>query len=242
MIVNIYVIRCLVNGKVYVGKTINPKQRFATHRWAMRKTPRPPDCNVHLWNSCQKYGIDQFVFNVVAVANTDEKGGRDVELKWMDRLKSYDRKYGFNLRRDSSTKMITSPETRQRISELNTGASNPNYGNKWSDAQKQRMSVTAKKRHATGKYGEEWRRKISIASTEMWRDEALKKQMARSVSLSKRKYKFRQYTRNGDFLREWESVEEIISHNPDYKWQNIYSACNGYKPTYKGFRWEKIVK
>jgi len=38
----------------------------------------------------------------------------------------------------------------------------------------------------------------------------------------------------------WFSVEEIIKFNPNYKWQNIYAVCNGYKPTMYGYIWCKI--
>lgn len=242
MRVSIYVIRCVPNGKVYVGKTINPKRRFATHRWAMRRTPRHNDCNIHLWNACQKYGIDSFTFDVVDEIEVDEVGARDAELKWMDRLRACDKSHGFNLRRDSATKMHVADETRKRMSSGNMGRKNPNYGNKWSQGQKDAMSRIAKERHAAGVYGDEWREKLGRSSSEMWKDEEKRKRMAKKVSVSKRKYRFRQYTRDGDFIREWDSVEQILNEHPSYKWQNIYAVCGGYKPTYMGYVWEKVLK
>jgi hypothetical protein len=37
-------------------------------------------------------------------------------------------------------------------------------------------------------------------------------------------------------------IRIIIKANPNFKWQNIYSVCNGYKPTYMGFIWKKELK
>ena len=66
--------------------------------------------------------------------------------------------------------------------------------------------------------------------------------MAQKVKLSKQKFNFDQYTRDGEFIRRWDSVEQIISENPGWKWQNIYAACSKYKPTYHNFVWEKVLK
>ena len=66
--------------------------------------------------------------------------------------------------------------------------------------------------------------------------------MRKKVSIAVKKYRFQQYTRDGEFIREWESVKEIVAENPGYKWQNIYSVCNGYKKTYMGFVWKKVLK
>jgi len=51
-----------------------------------------------------------------------------------------------------------------------------------------------------------------------------------------------QYDENENLLRKWGSIKEIILENPSYKWQNIYSCCNGYKKRIYGFKWRKIPK
>lgn len=66
--------------------------------------------------------------------------------------------------------------------------------------------------------------------------------MTKKVSESKRKYDFEQYSKDGELLKVWESVEQIVLANPEYKWQNIYSVCNGYRISYRGFIWKKKLK
>ena len=70
----------------------------------------------------------------------------------------------------------------------------------------------------------------------------LRKQISESVSKAKQIYDFVQYDRNMNFIKRWKSIKEIIENYPSYKWQNIYSVCDGYKPTYMGFIWRKELK
>ena len=67
-----------------------------------------------------------------------------------------------------------------------------------------------------------------------------KKEMAKKVSIKKQKYNFEQYDLNNNLIRTWNTINEIIENNPNYKWQNIYAVCNGYKPTIYGYIWRKI--
>ena len=76
-----------------------------------------------------------------------------------------------------------------------------------------------------------------------WKDKPESKaQMIKSLKIAKRKYDFHQYTKTGDFIKTWNSVDDIVKENSNYKWQNIYSVCNGYKKTYMGFVWTKTLK
>jgi group I intron endonuclease len=242
--IGIYAITNKLCEKRYVGKSKNVKERWYAHKWSLKKKKRPKDCNIHLWNAVQKYGIENFEFTVLEEFETcDEEVMKTRELFWMDFHKTTDRNFGYNLRRDSATKMIVHPETAAKISLLFQGEKNPNFGNNWSDSQKSRMSKIVKERHSSGKfYSKEWRAKIGQAASETWKDETLKRQMAAKISKIKEKWDFHQFDRSGNLLKIWTSIKEIVLENPTYKWQNIYSVCNGYKPTYHGFVWKKILK
>lgn len=237
----IYSIRNTLNGKVYVGKSINIERRFSLHRHLLNKEIRDRDVNRHLFNAVKKYGIDKFSFEIIEEVE-GEALLADRELFWMVELKSTNRDFGYNLRMDSSSKCYVHDETKEIFRNMFSGEGNPNFGNYWSDDQKLRMSAIAKSRHKTGVYGDEWKSKISKASSEMWKDEEKKSEMAKKVSESKRKYNFEQYSKDGNLLKVWESVEQIVLSNPEYKWQNIYSVCNGYKKSYRGYIWKKKLK
>jgi len=242
MTIGIYCIRHITSGKRYIGKSVKVEGRIWTHRHTLGKSPRPKDCNRHLWNAVQKYGWVAFKVEILeSFRSVDEQFIADRELFWIDHFKTCDRAHGFNLRRDSSTRMIVHDETRATMAASVTGPANPNYGNYWSDAQKAAMRANAKFRHMLGCYGNEWRSRISTASKQYWSDPANRRAVARSVSVTKKlKNDFLQFTRAGEFVRRWDSVEDIIAANPTFKWQNIYSVCSGHKPTYRGYVWRKV--
>lgn len=243
MTIGIYAIRNKLNGKVYVGKSVNIEARWYCHKWSLKTAVRPKDCNRHLWLSVKKHGLSAFSFEVIESFDVvDERAIAERELYWIDKLNSCDRQFGYNLRRDSSSRMLVHEETRARISHVTKGDKNGNFGNKWTQDMKSSMSVDALRRHSEGRYGEEWRTKISKASSRIWVDAEKKAAMAAKVAEAKLKYYFVQYTKSGEIVRVWSSVKEIVEVNPEYKWQNIYSVCNGYKGSYRGFVWRSYER
>lgn len=88
------------------------------------------------------------------------------------------------------------------------------------------------------------REKLSNALKRSWANKSVeqKNEITQRLKIAKQKFTFHQYDLSNNFICSWESVEQIILANPTYKWQNIYAACNGSKPTYKGFMWAKELK
>ena len=243
--IGIYKIENRINGKIYIGKSKNIKKRFIQHKYYLTKGLNPKTYNRYLKNSVEKHGIENFCFSVLETfEEIDEYLLAEAEIKWMDYYNSYNSDKGYNLKRDSSTKTEMSDSTKKLMTKSRIGELNGNYGNKWSDEQKKIMSEI-KKEHLknSDSYGDEWKAKISAKSKELWKDENKKKQMAKKVAKAKQKYKFHQYDKKSiDYIKTFDSVEDIILENPSYKWQNIYSVCNGYKKSYMGFIWKKELK
>jgi len=167
--------------------------------------------NIHLINSWHKYGRDNFEYIILESLPKNDNILKEKELYWILKLKSNQREFGYNLRLDSDTKCILSEETKQKMSVSKIKMySNPEYDNM---------------KH----------------SHKYWKNNPLaKKEMAKKVSEKKHKFKIQQFDKDNIFIKEWLSVKEIIKSNPNYKWQNIYSVCNGYKPTIYGYIWCKI--
>jgi len=242
----IYCIENKINGKKYIGKSINIESRISTHKSYLKRVEYPKKhCNRHLWASVKKHGLGNFDFYIIEELDScDDCLFSDRELYWIDFYKTTDRNYGYNLRRDSSTRMFVHEETRKIHSELFSGENNPNYGFKWSDEMKSNMSNLKIEQHKSenSPYGEEWKAKISKASSKLWEDEDKKAAMTKKVSEKTSKYKFLQYDKNMTLIKIWESISEITEANPDYHVQSIYSVCSGWKKSYKGFIWLKELK
>jgi len=241
--VGIYQIRNTVNGRRYVGKSVNIEQRFIDHRCSLTRQVRKKDTNRYLWRSVKKHGLSSFSFEVLEVLHdcTDAELS-DRELFWMDKFNTCDREFGYNLRRDSSTKTTVHSETRRLLSEVTKGVLNGNYVRGWDQYMKTEVGEKVKLAHAAGRYGNAWREKIGVAASLRYAKmtAAERNEHGRLTSLGRQAaYDFGQYNLDGTLIAVWNSVEVILQQNPMYKWQNIYAACNGNKPTAYGFMWRR---
>lgn len=245
-VIGIYAIVCCANDRVYVGKSINIHRRLIAHKSYLNSKIRSKEhTNRKLYNDVQKYGWESFECYILEQFDEiDEDLIASRELYWMRRLDTVGTRHGYNLRLDSETKMIVTDETRKLISESVKGDKNPNYGNYWTDDQRERMSKDAIMRHELpdSPYNDEWRSKIGKAATQLWKDEEKKRRMADNVSKARTSHVFHQYTMSGEYVRSWDSVHEILKTIPGLRRAGIYNVCSGYRPHYKGTVWKKELK
>ena len=205
----IYKIENLINGKVYVGKTVNLRKRYGSYKSSYyNRTER--QINSYLMSSIDKYGPTNFSFSVLEFCSIDNLSER--ELFWMVELESTNLEKGYNLRLDSSTGMVAHEATREKISRR------------------------VKEEYANGTRSAE---AVGAFFSEMWKDDELKDQMRQQVSESRRSF-FIQSAKDGTIIAVWNGINQIMNYNRDYKWQNVYAACNGNKKSYRGFLWKRV--
>lgn len=251
--IGIYSITNNLNGKRYIGKSKNIKARFWQHKNALDKicngdSRYKKNTNRHLANSVLKYGIENFTFKVLQeFQECSDADLADAEIYWMDFYKTTDRDFGYNLVRDSSSSVEVHEETKKILSDLFSGEDNPNFGNKWTDEQKSNMSNIKKAQFKDGTYDfmktEEWKSKLSEWGKETWKDEEKKKAMARKVAEATSNLRFEQYDKHTmQLVGEYSSMLEIIDKYPDFHKIAIYSVCNGWKKSYRGFVWRSFEK
>ena len=150
---------------------------------------------------------------------------------------------GYNLRMDSSTKMIVHESTKafQRISMKGKG--NPNYNNKWTLEMKEKMSQIAIERHKSGLYyDDKWKKKQSVNSTLVWSDKDKCKLMAKKVRDKNQKYNFYKYNLEMNLINTYQNKDDILIEHTNFKMHNIYSVCSGKKKRIYGFVWKKELK
>lgn len=136
----IYQIRNLVNNKIYIGQTT---MRFIKRYWHhQQKLTENTHDNKHLQTAWQKYGPDNFVFEVLHVL----KDGEDINKLEIDYIKaahSDNGECGYNIQHGGQEKRLVSyisPEARKLV-----GAKNREHllGKKLSDTTKQHMCESA---------------------------------------------------------------------------------------------------
>lgn len=90
--IGIYKIENKINGKVYIGQSINIEQRWYNHE---KELNRNSHHNKHLQHAWNKYGKDQFVFAIIEECVIDNIDDR--EIFWINELKSTDPNNGYNI-------------------------------------------------------------------------------------------------------------------------------------------------
>jgi len=90
-VVGIYKITNKLNNKVYIGQSVNIKQRFKDHKSKQKRNREP---NSHLYNSIEKYGLENFSFEVLEECEYTELNNR--ETFYINSHNSQDSSKGYN--------------------------------------------------------------------------------------------------------------------------------------------------
>lgn len=161
----IYMIKCLVDNKVYIGSSVRVAGRIFRH---IRILKRNRHFNLHLQYAWNKYKEENFEFSVLEYVE-DRNRLLFIEKNYIDKFKSNDRDFGYNIIRDptdisganhpkfgkkhseetkakiakGNTGKVLSKETRDKMSKiaLNRTASNPFLGKTHSNETKVKMSL-----------------------------------------------------------------------------------------------------
>lgn len=87
-----YKITNLVNGKVYIGKTNRPRERWLEHQSRVMGYP--------ISNAIQKYGIDNFSFEIIAIGESETEINKSETLfikQHRSNINRYGKLFGYNL-------------------------------------------------------------------------------------------------------------------------------------------------
>jgi len=109
----IYKIVNKINNKTYIGSSIDIDNRFYVHKNKLKKNIHP---NNILQNSVNKYGIENFIFEVIEECDVELLTER--EQYWINFNIN-----GYNIRKiaESNRGISLSEETKKKISESNKG-------------------------------------------------------------------------------------------------------------------------
>lgn len=135
----IYKITNMVNGKCYIGQTINGFDR----RYDFNISKRTK--NKHLKSAIDKYGIENFdICKVYDMAFSKEELDIKEQL-YIEKFNAIEN--GYNLREGGSKGHLTD-ETKQILSKINTGENHPQYGKHQSQEtiEKRRQKIKGTKR------------------------------------------------------------------------------------------------
>jgi group I intron endonuclease len=149
----IYRILNTINGKSYVGSAIDSDSRWYFHRYELKKSIHHSD---HLQKAVNKYGIENFEFNVIeTIENPTKELLEDRENYWIQFYDSANPEKGYNICPKAGTSLgfKHTEETLKHLKEIKSGKNNPRFGTKHTEETKQKMSKsqTGKKISAEAK-------------------------------------------------------------------------------------------
>lgn len=114
----VYQIRNTLNGKIYLGGTVNLLRRYAKH---FRDLCAQKHHSQRFQRAWLKYGESAFVFEVLEVTTREKVQGK--EQYWLDTLQPYLKDQGYNICKEGRLRIgiSPSPETRLKMSAAQKG-------------------------------------------------------------------------------------------------------------------------
>ena len=219
----IYTITNTINGKIYVGCAINIENRWKVHKNNLKYDKH--HCG-HLQKAYSKYGKEAFKFEILE--ECEERFLYSQEHYWCNLLNVHNVNYGYNNKPTNPYKQGRhSEETKKKIGRK---------GKKIPEAQI-RKSVESKRMNAQKRgyyFTEELKRKMS----ESRKGKKLKPNVC-VAAREKCKIPVLQYSKTGEFIKEWEAMVDAERFYNQKTSGKISSCCNGKRMSAFGYIWRK---
>lgn len=218
-------------NKIYIGIT---KQQKVNERWRKGKGYIKND---HFYRAILKFGWDNFK-HIIIIEDLSKDMACEIEKYLIKKYKTNDYNYGYNI-----------CDGGEGCNGLK-GSKNPNYGHKWSEEQKQKMSKIKKDLHIH--HTEEWKKEQSKRTKELWKNSEYREKCGNTCKgrvgeLHPMFGKKGKDNPNSKIVLCVETNEIFYSASEASKAKNcnhskICMVCRGERKTCGGFTWRYIDK
>lgn len=211
----IYSITNKLNGKMYIGQTMNFKKRKKDHICSAREGK----IKTHLYISMREYGIDNFKFEIIE-DNIDNDKLNERETYYIKKYDTYHKGYNMTYGGENITK--NNPKVKEKISKI--------IKKQWEDGFYDYRKTNIQKAMEVA------HKNASKRTKEMWKNEELKKRISKKIGekLSKpiiaynenEEILFTSYTKAVEYLKDkgYKAYKEEICRfkNKDKKKYDYY--------------------
>jgi len=253
----IYKIKNVVNNKVYIGQAKNLNTRYREHLYYIKNNKH---YNYYLQKSFEKYGKENFNYSILEEVEDDSLLNIR-EKYWIDYYGGINSNNTYNFKDPLLNEY--NDYIRKKLSKSSSGKNNPNYGNYWTEEQKENSSKNKKGKSWEELYGiekskkmkkklsnshegkivkeetKEKLRKINIGSGNPAygkgdRQRGEKNPMYGKPSVTRRLVL--RFDKNGNFIKRYEFLQEVAEDG--FNVGNVSSAANGKLKSSGGFIWK----
>lgn len=142
----VYLIRCTVNGKGYVGKTGRPRFRWYVHKSLAKRCAGTRIGESALYRAIRKYGNSNFSFEILEECR-DETHAFERERHWIAALGTFG-SGGYNMSAGGEGQTGFKHPEASKLKMARHGADNGCYGRVWTDEERARHSELTHKQFA----------------------------------------------------------------------------------------------
>lgn len=207
----IYILTNKINGKVYVGETMEIKRRMKDYKYPKHIRP--------IESAILKYGIENFQIEIEYFPDFSKNDLLDLEEELIKRFNCLTPK-GYNIcsRGNDLTGIKRSEESKKKQSITVSGSGNPMYG----------VRICGEDNSMYGKKRPEMSERQSGINNHMY---------GKTGKLSKTSKKVNQYTKDGVFIKQWDSATDIkIEMNVCNS--EVGKVCKGKVKSAGGYIWK----
>lgn len=147
--IGIYKITNNINNKIYIGQSVNINNRLNWHKELLQHNDHP---NSHLQNSVNKYGFENFKFEIIEECDKNDLSVR--ERYWISHYNSMNEGYNMTSGGENIPGWQQTDEVRNKISEalkLNNGMKRPDVAKRansdriWSEESRRKASESRRR-------------------------------------------------------------------------------------------------
>lgn len=230
----IYMILNIVNGKFYIGSSVNVNKRLLHHKNSLNKNKHH---SILLQRAFNKYGKENFIFQLVEECKIEECLKR--EQIWLDFHQVYNPELGYNISNNTANPALGIKRTDEFKSKL-TNFNKTKWDNMTTEERKNHpINKNVRKGFKISKSHLEKIKSLVHLTINSEKGKATRKLMAAQVNYNNFRKPIYQYDLEGNFIKEWDSIKEanLFFNKPIYH-TSIGACCNKRKKTAHKFIWE----
>lgn len=201
----VYIILNKINGKFYIGSSVNIKSRWSLHKKQLRENSHHSKYLQRSWN---KYGEENFLFSIMEECEREEC--LNIENKWLNFHNTSNIEYGYNTVKEAHNTLgyKHTAETRLKLKQLHKDRIEKMTLEEFAEY-KSVLSNARKGKVLSEKHSLALRKGLKRSG---WLSSEKKKEMTKKTNFEKISKPILQYSLEGELLNEFKNARLAMEY------------------------------